>query len=146
MDDAARARDLVAVVAVVELRRRVPQPGARAELDRADRDVERVHEVGVEELPDRLGPAAEAHVLPAAASRAGDSTSAGSPETKWNVVSPRVNEGRAWWVRTKTGVWNGGSSPHQPCHCSSSHGPRCGPNLLRPMISAPMPLLKSRTK
>src|SRR6476660_4258887 len=26
-----------------------------------------------------------------------------------------------------------------PFHSSSSHGPRCGPNLLRPMISAPMP-------
>jgi hypothetical protein len=23
---------------------------------------------------------------------------------------------RAWWVSTKTGVWNGGSSPHQPFH------------------------------
>ena len=28
---------------------------------------------------------------------------------------------------------------HQPFHSSSVHGPRCGPNLLRPMISAPMP-------
>src|ERR1700722_2876478 len=37
------------------------------------------------------------------------------------------------------GVWNGGSSPHQPFHSSSVHGPRCEPNLLRPMISAPMP-------
>jgi hypothetical protein len=33
---------------------------------------------------------------------------------KWNVVSPRVNEGRVWWVSTNTGVRNGGSPPHQP--------------------------------
>src|SRR6266568_7517129 len=37
------------------------------------------------------------------------------------------------------GVWKGGSSPHQPLHSSSTHGPRWGANLLRPMISAPMP-------
>lgn len=65
---------------------------------------------------------------------------------KWNVVSARENDGRRWWVSTNTGVWNGGMSPHQPFQSSSSHGPRCGPNLLRPMISAPMLLEKSRVK
>ena len=34
-------------------------------------------------------------------------------------------------------VWNGGSSPHQPLHSSFCHGPRTGPNMLRPMIVAP---------
>lgn len=53
--------------------------------------------------------------LPCAACIASRRTSAGSPFTKWKVVSERVNDGRSWWVRTKTGVWNGGSSPHQPC-------------------------------
>ena len=38
-----------------------------------------------------------------------------------------------------TGVWNGGSSPHQPFQGSSSQSPRWGLNLLRPMISTPMP-------
>jgi len=52
--------------------------------------------------------------LPCAASRARSRTGAGSASTKWNVVSPRVNEGRVWWVSTNTGVRNGGSSPHQP--------------------------------
>ena len=47
--------------------------------------------------------------------------------------------GRGWWVRTKTGVRNGGASPHQPFHSWSGQGPWCGPNLPRPMISAPMP-------
>ena len=32
--------------------------------------------------------------------------------TKWNVVPPSSSIGsRAWWVRTKTGAWYGGSSP-----------------------------------
>jgi hypothetical protein len=61
-------------------------------------------------------------------------------------VSESVNEGRTWWVMTKTGVWNGGSSPHQPCHSWSCQGPRWGENLFRPMISAPMPCAKSRVK
>lgn len=75
---------------------------------------------------------------PSAAARAWPRTSSGVPSTKWNVVSARVKDRRRWWVSTKTGVWKGGSSPHQPCHSSSVHGPRCGPNLLRPTISAPM--------
>ncbi|ELB91274.1 hypothetical protein Rwratislav_20084 [Rhodococcus wratislaviensis IFP 2016] len=71
---------------------------------------------------------------------------AGSASTKWNVVSPRVNDGRVWWVNTNTGVWNGGSSPHQPRQPWSCQGPRCGPNLLPPMNSAPMLRVKSRVK
>ena len=71
---------------------------------------------------------------------------AGFPSVKWNVVSDSENDGRRWWVMTNTGVWNGGSSPHQPSHSWSAHGPRCGPNLLRPMISAPMLFVKSRVK
>ena len=35
-------------------------------------------------------------------------------------------------VRTKTGAWYGGSSPHQPRQ-SPCHGPRIGPNMLRPI-------------
>ena len=35
--------------------------------------------------------------------------------TKWKVVPPSISSGsRSWWVRTKTGAWKGGSSPHQP--------------------------------
>ncbi len=65
---------------------------------------------------------------------------------KWNVVSDSEMLGRTWWVSTKTGVWNGGSSPHHPSHVRSSHGPCWGPNLPRPMISAPMWCEKSRVK
>ena len=84
----------------------------------------------VKELPDGGSPAAESDVLARAASRARSRTVAGSPSTKWNVVSERVNEGRLWWVSTNTGVWNGGSSPHQPRQLWSSHGPRWGPELV----------------
>jgi len=56
------------------------------------------------------------------------------------VVPPFIwTAGRGWWVRTKTGVRNGGLSPHHPVHSWSGQGPWCGPNLPRPMISAPMP-------
>ena len=57
--------------------------------------------------------------------------------TKVKVVSESVSGSRSWWVSTKTGMWNGGSSPHQPCQGSSPHGPGPPPNLPRPMISAP---------
>ena len=43
-------------------------------------------------------------------------------------------------------VWKGGLSPHHPSQSRFSHGPRCGPNLLRPMISAPILRGQSRTK
>lgn len=84
--------------------------------------------------------------LPSAAPRARSRTVAGSSSTKWNVVSDSVIAGRLWWVITNTGVWKGGFSPHQPCHSWFSQGPRWGPNLLRPMISAPMLRAKSRVK
>ena len=62
--------------------------------------------------------------------------------TKWNVVPPSIgSDSRGWWVSTKTAWWYGGLSPHQPVHLSSTHGPRIGPNMLRPMIVAPKPAL-----
>ena len=57
--------------------------------------------------------------------------------TKVKVVPPRIGSiGRGWWVRTKTGRWYGGSSPHQPFH-SRSQSSRPGLNMLRPMMKAP---------
>ena len=55
------------------------------------------------------------------------------------MVPPSISiEGRGRWVSTKVGVWNGGFGPHQPFQSGSSCHPG-GPNLLAPMISAPMP-------
>ena len=58
--------------------------------------------------------------------------------TKMKVVPPSLATGsRAWWVTMKTGVWKGGSSPHQPSQGSSPHGPS-PPNMFLPMTVAPM--------
>ena len=58
--------------------------------------------------------------------------------TKWKVVPPSISSGsRSWWVRTKTGTWKGGSSPHQPRQGSSPQGPGPPPNMLRPIRTAP---------
>ena len=66
-----------------------------------------------------------ARPCPPAASRASARTVAGSPSTKWNVVSSRVNDGLGWWVRTKTGVWKGGRRPtsHARCGRATGRGP-----------------------
>jgi len=49
--------------------------------------------------------------------------------TKVKVVPPSISRGsRGWWVSTKTGVWKGGLSPHQPFQGGSSLlAPRAGP-------------------
>jgi hypothetical protein len=119
-----------------QLVRALPQPAAGAERGRVHRDVQGVDQVGVEELADRLDTTTQADVL----------VVGGWPRTKWKVVSDRLNDGRGWWVSTNTGVWKGGSSPHHPSQSWSGQGPRTGPNLFRPMISAPMWWLKSRVK
>ena len=57
--------------------------------------------------------------------------------TKVNVVSESVSGSRSWWVRTKTGMWNGGFVAPPSGPGSSPHGPGPPPNFPRPMISAP---------
>src|SRR5207244_11078552 len=61
--DAAGAGHGVAVESVEQIVRRTPEAHAAAELDRRDGDVERVDQVGIEELADDRGSAAETHVL-----------------------------------------------------------------------------------
>src|SRR6266511_5841382 len=65
--------------------------------------------------------------------------------TKWNDVPPCfVTVSLAWWVRTKTGTWNGGSSPHQPSELGScSHGPLPPLNIRRPITTAPCDFIAS---
>ena len=51
-----------------------------------------------------------------------------------------------WRVRTNTGTWNGGSSPHQPSALgSSSHGPSPPLNMRRPITTAPVAASPSST-
>ena len=72
---------------------------------------------GGEGLPDRRRAAGERTSAPSAASRARAYAASKPSVTKWNVVPPAITIGSCgWWVRTKTGAWYGGSSPHQPRH------------------------------
>src|SRR5699024_3036619 len=61
--DSARRGDLLEVEAALELLRRLPQPQSVPVLDRCDRHVQLVDQVGVEELAHRRDPAADPHVL-----------------------------------------------------------------------------------
>src|SRR5699024_3997220 len=61
--DPARRGDLLEVETVLELLRRLPQPQPVPVLDRCDRHVQLIDQVGVEELAHRRDPAADPHVL-----------------------------------------------------------------------------------
>ncbi len=57
-----------------------------------------------------------------------------------------ITGSRAWWVRTNTGAWKGGSSPHQPSALgSSSHGPSPPLNIRLPITTAPVASSDSST-
>ena len=72
-------------------------------------------------------------------SRACSSADSMPSVTKWKVVPPSISTGsRSWWVMTNVSVWYGGLSPHQPFQDPSPQSPPpIGPNILRPMITAP---------
>ncbi len=92
----------------------VPESFAVAELDRRDGDVHRVDEVGVEEFADGCNATTEAHVLAVGGVRRLSQRFGGRGVEE---VERGVGQGErraVWWVRTNTGVWNGGVSPHQP--------------------------------
>ena len=73
---------------------------------------------GGQRLPQHRRAAGDEHVA-VADPRARASAASKPSVTKWNVVPPAISIGSCgWWVRTKTGAWYGGSSPHQPRHCS----------------------------
>src|SRR5699024_4178679 len=59
----ARRGDLLEVEAALDFLRRLPQPQSVPVLDRCDRHVQLVDQVGVEELAHRRDPAADPHVL-----------------------------------------------------------------------------------
>ena len=61
---------------------------------------------------------------------------------KWKVVPPFISmEALGWWVSTKSRRMKGGViAPHHPFPLVvEPRNHARGPNLLRPMISAPMP-------
>ena len=94
-----------------------------------------------------LAPPASATLRSSAAARACSSADSIPSVTKVNVVPPSMTAGsRGCCVSTKTGTWNGGSSPHHPSAFGSSlHGPSPPLNIRRPMITAPVAATCSAT-
>lgn len=121
----------------------VEEVGAGGEGERDDVQAEFVDQAGREVLVDG-GRAAEDGDLAVARGLACWASAEVIPSvTKVNVVPPAIGWGsRAWWVRTNTDAWKGGSSPHQPFH-GRSHAPRTGPNMLRPMMNAEAAVIRS---
>ena len=94
-----------------------------------------------------FAPPASETSLPPAARRACSSADSMPSVTNVKVVPPSIASGaRGWCVSTNTGWWYGGLSPHQPFHgFAASQGPGWPPNMLRPMIVAPMLAIDSST-
>ena len=114
--DHARALELhLCALEVVE------QPGAGSEEDGDDVECTSSIRPAFRYCWATLAPPAKATSFPAAASRACSSADSMPSVTKMKVVPPSFTTGsRAWCVTMKTGVWKGGSSPHQPSQgCSS---------------------------
>ena len=112
--------------------------GAAGEAERGRHDVQPqdVEESRGQVLVHGVGAAGDRDVAAVGALRACARADAIPSVTKWKVVPPSIGTGsRGWWVRTNTGRWYGGSSPHHPRQ-SRSHSPRTGPNMLRPMMYA----------
>ena len=135
------------VEAVEQLVGRVPELAAAAELDRGDGDVHGVDEVGVEELADGRHAAAEAHVL---AVGGGLRLAQGLGGRGVDEVEGRVRQREATVAgggsARRPACGTAGRRPTSPATRGPPTGPVWGPNLLRPMISAPMLLAKSRVK
>jgi hypothetical protein len=104
---------------------------------RPDREVKLVDRAEPKVLAHRGDPAADPHIhAPSRFAREAERLLRTLDEMKDRP--PFISRGaRGWCVSTNTGTRYGGSSPHQPLHVSSGHGPRTGPNMFRPRIHAP---------
>ena len=121
MGDTAGRGDGFYPVVLLKALQSIPEPDASAEQDRDQRDVHVVDEPCGKELAYHGGAPADAYVL-AICGLAGRLERLGrGASRKWYVVPPSISmDGRVWWVRTKTGVWNGGLGPHAPFQSGSS--------------------------
>ena len=143
MRDRRRGGELDAPPAVEGRPEVAEQPLAGAEQHGDDRHVELVEQSGPEVLAARWRPRRRGGRARSPAEARARSSAASMPSvTKWKVVPPAIATGsRGWWVSTKTSWWKGGSSPHQPAQSDVPQSSRTGPNMLRPMMVAPMPVL-----
>ena len=121
----------------------VEQALAAAEDHRHLVDQQLVEEAGADQLLDRLAAAADRDVLVAGGL-------AGELDRALQPLGDEVEGGLAEGQRLALVVGEdedrdrkGGSSPHQPFQSGSVQGPRTGPNMLRPMTTAPVPAAAS---
>ena len=105
-----------------------------------------VDEIRVEELPDRGDAASNPYVLAVGGVLGLPQRLLGVASRKWNVVSASVKLGRSMVGEDEHGGVEGRVVAPPPLPVEVLPRARCGPNLLRPMISAPMFLVKSRVK
>ena len=123
-----------------------PESLPSADLDRRDGDMDGVDEIRLEELPNSGDAASNPYVLPLSGVLGLPQRLRGRRIEKVERGVGQREAGSVMVGEDEHGVWKGGVSPHHPFQSRFSHGPRCGPNLLRPMISAPMFRVKSRVK
>src|SRR5215208_588097 len=121
MRDSAGRGGCLDPVVLLEALQPLPEPHAPAEQNRDHHGVHVVDEPGGKEVADHGGASADAYVL-AVCGLAGRLERLGGrrvEEVEHRAASISI-DGRGWWVRTKTGVWNGGLGPTR----LSSVGPR----------------------
>lgn len=83
-----------------------------------------IDEAGSHEVPNDRDASADADVLIPRGVAGGLQRLGGWDVDEVDVVPPSISiGGRGWWVSTNTGVWKGGSGPHQPFHSGSSCQP-----------------------
>lgn len=138
MDDPARTRDALEVKTVGQFLWSFPQSLTAADLDRRDGHGHLIDQICLEELADSGDPTPDPHV-PAVGCLEGNGERlvwGRVEEVKRGVAlgerwSRVMGQDEDWRVERRL------VTP-PPSQSWSSHGPRWGPNLFRPMISAPM--------
>jgi hypothetical protein len=120
-------------------RKLVEEALATAEQDRHLVDEELVEEAGGDRLLEGRGTAADRDVA-VVGRLLGFGDRALDPVGDEVEAGPAFElEGVAWVVGEDVDrAVKGRSSPHQPCHSSSGQSPRTGPNMLRPITTAPV--------
>ena len=105
----------------------VPEPLPAAQHDRHHDNVQVVDQAGGQEFADGGRAAADADIPASGRLARLRKRLGGAGVEEVNVVPPFIRTaGRRWWVRTKTGVRNGGLSPHRPGSLGPARGRGAG--------------------
>jgi len=138
---AARGADRLHVKALFEFLDPVPQTFAASKDHRHDHDVQVVDEIRGEEQADGRRSSADADVKATGCipGRLKGCIWGGVNEVECRATGHLDRGTGVMGQYEHRGVEGRVVSPPAPLHSSSTHGPRWGPNLFRPMISVPMP-------